>query len=151
MQIAVVVLAVVAVVAIVVALVTRARLVTEREHVAVAETSANERGEELAIAQNELRSSRDAHAAEADAHTADAERLEQLRVELAGAEQLAAAAEQRARDAAAASGVEPGVVWPLELQRSERLWRFSVSTGPQANSPLAATGAPLMAALKVEV
>jgi GAF domain-containing protein len=151
MLVALVVLAVVAVAAIVAALVTRAKLVTERERIAAAETAASERGAELAIAHEELTSSRDALAAETSAHAADAERLEKLRVDLAGVEQLAAEAEQRARDAAAASGVEPGVVWPLELQRSERLWRFSVSPGPQADSPLAATRVPLITALKVEV
>lgn len=151
MLVAVVVLAVVAVAAIVAALVTRGKLVTERERVAAATTAASERGVELAVAHEELASSRDALATETSAHVADAERLEQLRVDLAGLAQLAAAAEQRARDAAAASGVEPGVVWPLELQRSERVWRFSVSPGPQADSPLAATRSPLLTALKVEV
>jgi hypothetical protein len=151
MLVAVVAIAVVAVAAIVAALVTRARLVTERKRAAAAEVVASERGEELAIAHEELSTARDALAAETNAHAADAERLGQLRVDLAGVEQLAAEAEQRARDAAAASGVEPGVVWPLELQRSERLWRLSVSPGPQATSPLAATGAPLITALKVEV
>jgi hypothetical protein len=151
MRVSVVVLAVVAVAAIVAALVIRAKLVTERERVTAATTAASERAAELAIAHEELTSSRDALAAETRAHAADVERLEQMRVDLAGVEQLAAEAEQRARDAAAASGVEPGVVWPLELQRSDRLWRFSVSPGPQAESPLTATRAPLITALKVEV
>ena len=147
----VVVLAVVAVAAIVAVFATRAKLVTERERVVAATTAASERAAELALAHEELATSRSALAAETADHAADVERLEQVRADLVGVEQVAAEAEQRARDAAAASGVEPGVMWPLELQRSERLWRFSVSPGPQADSPLAATSAPLITALKVEV
>jgi hypothetical protein len=144
MLVAVVVLAVVAVAAIVAALATRSKLVTERGRLAAAETAASARSAELASAHEDLTSARGALAAETLAHAADTERLEQLRTELA-------AAEQRARDAAAASGIEPGVVWPLELQRSERLWHFSVSPGTQADSPLAATKTPLITALEVEV
>jgi hypothetical protein len=151
MLVAVVVLAVVAVAAIVAALATRSRLVTERGRLAAAETAASARSAELASAHEDLTSARGALAAETLAHAADTERLEQLRTELAGVEQVAAAAEERARDAAAASGIEPGVVWPLELQRSERLWHFSVSPGTQADSPLAATRSPLITALEVEV
>jgi hypothetical protein len=151
MVVAVAVLAAVAVAAITAALVLRAELNAERQRASAAETIASERAGELATTQEQLTGVRSALATETSARAADTRRLEQLQVELTGAEQRAIEADQRARDAVAAGGVEAGVVWPLELQRSERVWHFSVSPGPQAESPLAATGNPLITALKVEV
>jgi hypothetical protein len=151
MVIAVVVLAVVALVAVLTAIVTRAKLSTERARAAAAEQARSEREGELAVVREELTSSRESLAAESAALAASTGQVEQLRVELAEAERSAAEADARARAAASANGVEPGVVWPLELLRSDRVWRYSVSPGRPADSPLAATDAPLMTALKVEV
>jgi hypothetical protein len=151
MMVAVLALGVVAVAAIATALVTRAKLATERKRVALAETAARELEAEIAITREELTSSGDALAAESGALATATEQLEQLRVDLGTAEQMATEADQRARAAAAANGVDPGVVWPLELRRSERVWRYSVSPGRPADSPLAVTRAPLTTALKVEV
>lgn len=151
MLVAVVALAVVAAAAILTVLLTRAKLSTERERVAVADKTVVEREAEIATARDELASSRDSLAAESAALATATEQVDQLRVDLAGAEQSAAEANERARVAAAATGIEPGVVWPLELLRSDRVWRYSVSPGRPADSPFAATGTPLMTALKVEV
>ena len=131
MLVSVVVLAV-AVAAIGAALVIRAKLVNERERVAAGHRG-QRAGRGAAIAHEELTSTRDALAAETTRARGRRGAAGSAAGDLASVEQFAAAAELRPRRAAA-NGVEPGVVWPLELQRSDRLWRFSVSPGSQADS-----------------
>jgi len=148
MLVAVLVVAAIAVAAVVAAFVTRAKLEAERERAAAA---AKRHDDELAAAQRDLASTREQLDAERAAHLAATEHGDQLRAELADANEHSAAAEQRARAAAAAGGIEADVAWPLELLRSERTWRFSVSPGPQADSPLGSPESEFVAALKIDV
>ena len=48
-------------------------------------------------------------------------------------------------------GVDAGVLWALELLRSERTWRHSVAPGPDSPSGLSDTAEPLREALQIEL
>ena len=52
---------------------------------------------------------------------------------------------------ARAVGVDAGVLWALELLRSERTWRHSVAPGPDTPSVLADAAEPLREALQIEL
>ena len=77
---------------------------------------------------------------------------EDLRSRIAGLEQALATA--RATTSVARPGtmpeLDPGILWQLELARSERTWRYSVAMFPDDESPFAETDDPLRLAVETE-
>ena len=166
----VVVFAVVAAAAVIMAVVCAARLREQRRLVAAAEERSDRQDQELQRAGQQLAQTRKDHAsalekiAAADewAGAAEAAR-DEARVEAAAAatastaaDERAAAAERRADEVAelhrtrSGGGVDAEVLWAMERQRSERVWRLSVSTAPDAD-PGFSDERPVLDALRVEV
>jgi len=166
----VIVLAVVAVAAVIVALVTAARLREQRRLVAAGEERAGQQDQELQQAAQQLEQTRQDHAGAlehivaADQRTSAAEASrDQARSETEAAvvaatasDERAAAAERRADEVAelhrtqSGGGVDAEVLWAMERQRSERVWRLSVATAPDRDPGFGAER-PVLDALRVEV
>lgn len=156
MVVVAVVCAVVAVLAIAAVIVIRSKLATER-HRATTAIDTNERvSGELAAVRDELRVATESHSAAEALQATTSEELAEVRAALDEATRRADDAERHAGELAE-RGLAPSTIWPLELRRSARTWRFSVSPGPHAESPIVTDGpyrtdsATLLAALKVEV
>jgi hypothetical protein len=162
MAVVLIAVSIVALVAAILALITRRRLIAQRELTRAADGRAAAKEADAAATAAAL----DAESKErAAATTLAEERGERAREAAARAEAAEAAARgagERAdaaeaslsalRDAAAPSaGLDPGVLWILEQARSERTWRFSVAPHPESPSVFADAADPLLAAVQVEL
>ncbi len=145
MTVIAVILGVVALAAFAATIVGMRRLSQQRTATAVAQRSVVQAQQQVATA--------DAARIQADEHAKDAQEL------LQAAEARAAAADdslaefmatELERLRRAATGLDPQLLWALELTRSERTWRHSVSIGPNQSSVLMGSVNVLADVLQVE-
>jgi hypothetical protein len=116
-----------------------ARAAQHAEALAGAATQANARAEWAAAEASKARGQTDSAVAEAAQETARAVAAE------------AEAHHLRTESAAGADSLPAATLWNLELARSERTWRNSVASGPDAEEPFTHAADPLRVAIEVEV
>ena len=135
----------------------KARAETKRVNESLNDSAAEVR--RLGSRVDELTEESESRAAESAERQARIEELEtqeiELRADLERAESAAASARARASGIVIGEltegGTRPETLWNLELTRSERTWRTSVSTNPMApGSPFDDTDDPVRTAVEIE-
>ncbi len=145
MTVIAVILGVVALGAIAATIVGMRRLHQQRAATAAAQQSVVDAQQQVAVA--------DAARKQADEHAMDARETQQVAEARAAAADDALAefkATELERLRRAATGLDPELMWALELTRSERTWRHSVSIGPNQSSVLIGSVNVLADVLQVE-
>lgn len=145
MTVIAVILGVVALSAIVAIIVAMRRLSQQQADTAAAQQSMLDAQHQMGVA--------DAARITADEHAKEARETEQAAVIRAAAANDALAKFQTAeleRSKHAATALDPQLMWALELVRSERTWRNSVSIGPNQSSVLIGSVNVLADVLQVE-